>query len=216
MSNELDAIVAQTLRATLSYARDTWIAEAQERLSTSRADYIRGLSTIKMTSDTQGYIELSGKWPVMLEEGFGSFDIKDGFSKSPKKTNTKDGGWYLTIPYRHKTSGNGAVMPSNIKKESGKLKDGGFLEELLVRELGYKPQISSTGYKWKNAKYDQLNRIVKEYSSGKRSSQYLAFRRVGSKSDPKSWKHPGFKGLKALDRVSRKTEEFFYDYLDNL
>lgn len=214
MNDFIDDIASEALKATLTYAKDSWTEEAQKGLKSTRPEYIPAIRGVFMESPLSGYIELVGRFPVMLEEGFSSFDMKDGFMKSPKKKETKDGNWYLTVPYRHRTSGNTSVMPNSIKKHATKLSDGDRLSQLLVRQLGYEPQTSKTGYAWENSKFDSLQRIVKEYSGGAKRSQYMTFRRVSSKSDPKSWIHPGYKGLKALEKVSKKAEEFFYDYMD--
>lgn len=44
------------------------------------------------------------KLALMLEEGATSFDIKAGMEKSAKKHMKKDGGWYITVPFRWATS----------------------------------------------------------------------------------------------------------------
>lgn len=220
MNNEFEIIISDIVKSTLAYARDEWINEVKNRLNSSRSDYISGISGVYMEDQLNGYIELRGKLPQMLEEGYSGFDIKKGFATSPKRHKKKAGGWYLTVPYRHRTSGNNSVMPNNIKKNASKLGNRNRLEEALVRELGYGVEISHADYTWKNSKYDSLTRIIKEYQvkDGKqrKSSQYLTFRRVSDKSDPKSWIHPGYKGLKALGKVVPKVDKFFYESMENI
>ncbi|NLY08545.1 MAG: hypothetical protein GXZ11_01385 [Tissierellia bacterium] len=149
----------------------------------------------------------------MIEQGYSAFDMKVGFANSPKKKATSTG-WYLTIPYRHMTTSKiHSTMPKDIAKPAKKLSDGDRLSAALVRSLGYKPKTSWAGYTWKNSQYDSLTRIVKEYDSGKKRGHYMTFRRVSDKTDSNAWMHPGYKGLKALDRVAPKVEEFFYDYI---
>lgn len=216
MTDELNKVfeeyVSNAVRASLLYARSEWISKAQENLTSTRADYIDAISDIQMTSPYSGYIELKGKFPQMLEMGFSSFDMKQGFEKSPKKTETPNG-WYLTIPYRHRTSGSVGVMPNDIKKQANRLGSGESLSEKLVAALGYQRETSKAGYTWKNRKYDNLNRIIKKYPSGASRSQYITFRRVSNNTDTKAWIHPGYKGLHALNDVVPKTERFIYDYM---
>lgn len=214
MNNEFESIVSDGVKATLAYARDEWVKKAQSGLKSSREEYLAGLSGVYMEDSLSGYIELRGAFPVMTEEGYSSFDMKEGFAKSPKRTQGKDGRWYLTIPYRHTISSGPTAMPSNIYKQVKGLDHKKALAEFVVRQLGYKAGESWTGYQHKNSKYDSLTRFVKEYKSGKKRSQYVAFRRVSNNTDPLAWKHPGYRGLKAVDEVADKAEKFFYDYME--
>lgn len=216
----IDNIASNMVKATLSYARDELIQEAHNKLSSTSIEYKAAISPVQMENQLKGSVSLNGKFPSMLETGFTAFDEKMGFSKSPKKKKVNrwnkgknDPGWFLTIPYRHKTSGKGA-LPANVLKAAKELDIGQYLSESLIRSLGYKPQISFTGYKWRNAKYDNLNRVVKTYKSGQKRGQYITFRRVSDKSASNSWIHPGFKGIKAFPTVARKAEKFAYDYLE--
>lgn len=214
-TEELQAIASDAVKATLAYARDRWIEEAQSGLKSSRSDYIQGLSGIYMSSPTSGYIELRGTFPVMTELGYGPYDMKSGFERSSNVKMSKEGKWYLTIPYRHSTSGGSInVMPSVIEARARQLNHGEQLAQAVVRQLGYKPETSWTGYKHKNSKYDSLTRIVKEYKSGRKHSQYKTWRRVSETSDPRSWMHPGYRGLKAMPKVEKDAGKFFYSYLE--
>lgn len=217
MTDELqqafEEFVSGAVKASLLYARSEWVGIAQQKLRSSREDYIAGISEVTMTGPYNGYIELKGKFPNMLETGFTGFDMKTGFANSPKRKTSKTGGWYLTIPYRHRTSGSVAPMPKDINKEAKKLGDRESLSEKLVASLGYKRETSHTGYRWKNAKFDGLTRVIKTYPSGMKRSQYLTFRRVSEKTDPGAWAHPGYHGLHAIDEVVTKTERFIYDYM---
>lgn len=55
----------------------------------------------------KGAIVLTGRLNNMLENGVGAFDMKKGFQGNPngKLKTTKDGGWYLTIPFRMASAG---------------------------------------------------------------------------------------------------------------
>lgn len=224
IGKDLEDVASGIYKATIAKARDSWVKQAQSKLGSSREEYIEAIGAPVDTSKTSGYIELKGTFPNMIEHGFGQFDMKVGFSKSPKKEeivkDEKTGritGWYLTIPLRHKTPGNGpSAMPRNIYKEAKKMDHGEQLSEILVRALGYGPEISHAGYKWQNSKYDNIQRSIKTYDSGYKRSTYTSFRRVSNKSNPRSWIHPGRKAANLTSQVTKETEEFFDDYVKDL
>lgn len=211
MNDDFDKFASDMVKAVLSKANDEIIKKANSGLNTTRDNYLSGLSPIKMVDSTTGKLTLEGKFPVMIEDGYTRFDMKPGFSVSPKKKETLDGGWYLTIPFRNRVKD----LPTNIKKEATKLEHKGALSDLLVRSLGYKEETSFTGYTWHSPKYTGLTRYLKEYKSGKKHSSYVSFRRVSDKSSPKAFHHPGYKGLHAFDEVSREVDKFALEYMEN-
>lgn len=213
MSDEFDAIVQEAVMNTLAFARSEILRDAQSKLHGTFTSYAMGVSGVKMTGKTSGEVVLRGRFPLMLENGSPPFDMKQGFSKSPNVRQGKRG-WYMTIPLRHRTSGY-YQMPKSILKHAKKLSDGERLKEALVRELGYGPETSHAGYRWKNSKYDSMQRIVQtSQPSGKQSGQYMTFRRASQNSDPKSWQHPGLKGVKAFENVAEKAARYLESELN--
>ncbi len=145
----------------------------------------------------------------MIELGTSPWDMKVGFSKSDKKIEKTDGGWYLTIPMRHSTPGSfmyGKPMPKDVYKNAKKL---GHKQSLSYPGAGDK---SWTGYQRKNKTYDGLTRIVKSYSKTTQS-QYMTFRRVSDKSDPSSFWHPGFKGVKIAESLLPFAQKTFAELI---
>jgi len=196
--------VQSALVTSLAVVQDKWQSLAQQKLKSSRPLYLMGLDFNSVIypfggDSFSGAVELFGKFPNMLENGFSAFDIKSGFQKSSKKTVTKNGGWYLTIPIRHSTPGAfmyGNSMTKDIYSQARKLADN---ESLSVK--GGADQ-SWTGYQHKTNINDGLTRIVKTYSGGTKQSQYVTFRRVSNNSDSSSWQHPGFVGVKIADELA--------------
>lgn len=205
--------VQGALQTSLSVVRDRWQSEAQNRLNSTRPQYLQGLQwdseVYPYDNAFTGAVVLKGKFPNMLETGFSAFDIKVGFSKSEKKIVKKDGGWYLTIPMRHSTPGSfmyGKSMPRDVY---------GVAKRLAHKEsLSYPGQgdTSWTGYQRKHKTYDGLTRIVKSYQKATQS-QYMTFRRVSNNSDPLSWWHPGFDGINIAPKLQSFAEKTFTDLL---
>jgi hypothetical protein len=213
LSNQIQGAATAAISTTMMVTKSRWEQIAQQKLTTTRADYLLGLSadnSMVFPDAFTGVLTLRGKWPNKLETGFEAYDMKDGFKGSSRKKINKDGSWYLTIPFRHRTPGTsgsavgGQAMPDDIYSQARTLKGG---ERLRGTETNYPPGQSWTGYAHKSGIYENMKKVTKTYDKATQS-QYMTFRRVGENSDPQSWWHPGYAGLKALDTVepfARKT-----------
>lgn len=212
--NAITAAVSSTLMA----AKSKWESEAQKRLTTTRGDYLLGLNaddSVDFPDPFTGILTLRGKWPNMLEKGFAPFDMKDGgdgrFKGSAKKKLKKDGGWYLTIPMRHRTPDTpgsavgGSAMPNDIYAQARMLAAN---QRLTGTEQQYPAQVSWNGYQHKNGIFEGMTRNQKTYDKATQSA-YFTFRRVSDKSDPRSWWHPGFSGINAADIVEPFVRDTF-------
>lgn len=214
LSPQIVNAVQSSIQVSLAVIRDRWQTTVQNKLNSTRPLYLQGLSwdSVMYPYDGNmfsGAVQLQGKFPNMLEKGFGSFDIKVGFSKSDRKIKKKDGGWYLTIPFRHSTPGSfmyGQPMPKAVYSQAKKLNAG---ETLSFPGAG---DVSWKGYQRKNKTYDGLQRIVKSYQKATQS-QYMTFRRVSDKSDPNSFWHPGFSGVKVAESLMPFAQKTFVDML---
>lgn len=228
-SNALDAQIkaaaSASIRSTMMATKAYWEQVAQQKLTTARADYLMGLNadnSLEFPDAFTGVLTLRGKWPNMLEGGFPAFDMKAGFKRSDKAKRKKDGGWYLTIPFRHRTPSTtgsavgGGVMPKDIYAQARALRAG---QALTGTEAKYPPRQSWTGYQHKNGIYEGMIRNRKIYEKTTQST-YFTFRRVSDKSDPKSWWHPGYTGVHALRVVKPFAEKTFHqvfrDYIRGL
>lgn len=155
-----------------------------------------------------GMTPRQSKLGMMIEDGASEFDIKEGFSKSKKKKFNANGGWYLTIPFRHATSeavAESAIFSSKMPKRIEQLVKTSTTP-LKRNDLpeGYRDlRISRTGYKHKAAIYEGLHRRDISSTEKEKRGGYFTFRRVSEKSmenDPDSWIHPGFKALKLMEK----------------
>lgn len=221
MQAKLNNYAKMAVQSTLIATKARWEQEAQKKLHTTRADYILGLNadnSIEYPDDYTGILTLRGKWANMLETGFDPFDIKDGFSHSKYAKQRKDGsGWYLTVPYRHRTTPTsgvgvgGRVMPKDIYAQAKKLNAG---QRLTGTESKYPAVTSWKGYQHKNGIYEGMVKNTKQYGKATQST-YVTFRRASDKSDPSSWWHSGFAGVHAMDTVTSFAQETFSKMISN-
>jgi len=219
LASQVENAARAAISTTMMVTKSHWEQIAQKRLTTTRADYMLGLNadnSVEFPDSYTGVLTLRGKWPNMLETGYAPYDMKTGFMGSSKKTLKKDGGWFLTIPFRHRTPGTsgsaagGSSMPSDIYSQARVLRGG---QKLTGTETNYPPKTSWTGYEHKSGIYENMKKVTKTYEKAKQN-QYMTFRRVSDDSDPSSWWHPGFPGIKAVDVVEPFAKRTFQQVLN--
>ena len=191
------------------YVRDVR-SLARRNLHKTRAEYERAISVLNPSSGV-AVVELNGVLPNMIEQGASAFDIKEGFSKSDKKKQKLDGGWYLTVPFSHATPSStgdfatlGDAMPESVYEKAAMLSEGESLSGSDLPKMAPRQKISTM-----TASYDQYIRKHSPYSGIRRNTRsghsgYVSFRRVSDKSDPNSWIH---KGLEARGFFSEAYNE---------
>jgi len=195
---------------TASFARE-WEKEAQNALHSTRSRYLNNLHVID-TGRMEGAVVLDySADPMirMIEEGASAFDLKEGFRKSSKKKLKADGGWYLTIPFRHSTPGSigessvfSNKMPKDIysivknKKTNIDVPGGGRRSSgLQIGEIPaeYKtPNTNAQGEVPESKAFKSIYEgVIKVRDSKTDQSMYMSFRKVSDKSLDDSWTHPG-------------------------
>jgi len=125
-----------------------------------------------------------------IQAGYGPYDMKPGFLKSPKAKSGKKGK-YMIIPFRHMTSGtSGKLGKPMLKSVHQAAKSGSSFED----QTGTKEDpsdfglVNSKGYEWQNGAIAGMTNTKDE---GKKHSTFHTFRVVSENSDPNSWWHPG-------------------------
>jgi len=202
-------------------AQAEWIRLAQERLKSSRADYIDGLSKAQSfkaysVGTKQVYeVQLVGRMPNNFEFGMAGFDMKSvrpGWLGGSKAKTNKEGKKYISIPFRHSMSSSARVAYSGRAAKMGlqsKLKSTAkrYGLDKMIRSTSGRvipgpvarvPNVSSV-----HPFLRGLTRIQKPTSSGKGSSTMMTFRTMSENSSPSSWVHPGIVGAKILPIVER-------------
>lgn len=120
------------------------------------------------------YLEVTQK----QKDRNGYVDLKASFARSPKRKMKKNGGWYLIVPMRLKTSKMSRSMYYQVNKiPTTKKFNNANLADILQKSNGYQNEIPIT----------QGSNITRVKPKNKRNSTYVMFRTVSDKSPPGSW-----------------------------
>jgi hypothetical protein len=244
LDNVLDA-VAKAGRGELPYTKEavraslvdvvqrTWIQYASGatvtysggtfKVNVVSGEYVRSIQEgLRMMDDLTGEVFSTSPHGSLIEEGINPFDMKPGLLNSPKAKLTKDGGRYITVPFRHGTPGTVALpaMPESIYGRAKALSYsrrknflmalftgrkyswGGRLEKTSEGQRSHTGSHPGAGYTWKSGQFSGMVKMGKP-----NHTQYMTFRRVSSKSDPSSWQHPGVKPRPIREAVIENTKE---------
>lgn len=223
---DLQSIAQQALDDVTNEVYEAWRSQAQTHLKSTRNNYINGLQ-IYQEGPLKNVIVLTGDFNNSIESGMTAFDMKEHFRKSGKVRYSKDGSWYLIIPFRFATPGAlgeneafSSVMPKQIydlaKKlnpvksdSSGMDKQGDTLIDIPSSLNEQKIRASFTDmmtkktypqYQHKSSIYKGIQKQQKTYEKGS-SSQYNSFRTASAKSDPNSWIHRGIAAYNLADKA---------------
>ncbi len=223
-----DEMVDTIVKGVATRFYETWSVIAGRELHSSRRQYITALQLMD-EGKMKAAIVLHGKLPNMIESGASAFDMKDGFEKSSKKKHTKNGGWYLTIPFRLAAPGSlgeseifAGKLPKEVHAEIKKLtstrsefKSGVSFGESLkkssipekYRDSKSRPAFSDTEtkktfeeYKHKSSIYEGVMESKKTYQNATQS-MFNSFRRVSNNSDPNSWIHSGIRAHNLAEKA---------------
>lgn len=184
-----------------------WEKNIDNTLHSTRTEYKNAIFTEQPDDFSMvfGMTPRQSKLALMLEEGASEFDIKEGMEKSSKKHMKKDGGWYLTVPFRHATSealAESSIFQGQMPREIEKLVKISD-KPLKLSDLPSQYQekkISRAGYQHKAAIYEGLKRENIVSTNNEKRGGYFTFRRISDKSEENSWQHPGFEALKLMEK----------------
>jgi hypothetical protein len=203
---------------------------AGEQLHKTRSIYQSAIRVID-EGRMKGAVLLSYQNPLvkMIEEGCSAFDQKIFFEQSSKKHTTKNGKWFLTIPFNIGTPDStgefvSSVMPSevyDVVKEksadmpttSGAFKSKGLAlneipEQFATPRTRALIEATATNQRWeayknKTSIYEGISKI-QDPTTGQ--SSYKSFRRVSSNSDPNSWIFPGMTEKDLMGKALQEIE----------
>lgn len=189
---------------------ENWERLIETNLHGTRQEYMNAIFSERPDDFTAifGMTPRQSKLGVMIEEGASQFDIKEGMSKSGKRKFKADGGWYMTIPFRHATSE--AVAESFSSKMPGSIEQlvKTSSKPLKLSDLPgnyQKIHTSHAGYTHKAAIYEGLHRRDISSTDKEKRGGYYTFRRISESSEDNSWMHPGFVPLKLMEQAISNT-----------
>jgi hypothetical protein len=223
---EVEDVIDYTVKQITAAFAVKWEETAKNSLSSTRDRYVQNLKVVDEGRMAGAVILDYSKDPLikMIEEGASAFDMKEGFKNSSKKHIKKDGGWYLTIPFKigtpdsQVTSGFANIMPQEVynivkKKDANPItnKSQGLSKTEVPTEF-QAPKIraaivipESTTFKEYQHKASIHQGIFKQKDSITGQVSYGSFRRVSDKSDESSWVFPG---LDAKNLAEKAYSEF--------
>lgn len=238
---ETEELVSTIISNLTNKTKDRWELIASKGLHKTKDEYIRSL-IIGDEGLYIGFVKLQNQLPNMIEQGANPFDMKTGFSHAKNIKVKKDGGWYMTVPFRWASSSSlgensyfSAKMPEDINKI---VKKKAVNSPLTLSEIpehyknlgkgvrkeikGLNPLSNIPEYKHKNFIYEGITKkqkTEKGLKGGAKHTQYMSFRRVSDLSDVDSWIHAGFvaknfaqQALDSLD-IENEVDKLIDDYL---
>jgi hypothetical protein len=222
--------------ATTDLIQRTWLQYAQGatvhfsggtfKVNSITGAYVRSIQDgVRFPDDLTGEVFTTSPHGSIIEKGIKPFDQKRALLNSPKAKRNKDGGRYITVPFRHGTPNTVGLtpMPANvhaIAQNLGFSRRNGLLKSMWTQQryswggklgksaqgqrsqIGGARQENGRGYTWKTGMYSGMVRMGRPGQT-----QYMTFRRVSDNSDPRSWQHPGVKPRPIREAVVENTRE---------
>jgi hypothetical protein len=193
----------------------------------NRKDYLSALK-FKDVGDDSYIIYLDGEWANKLENGFGSYSIREMLLKSQKIVGVgsragepwvrkaKDGHKYAAVPFEHKPhAGSSGDLAADIKALMGKGRDG---QQQSISKIFKNAEGTPMSGKVAtaipadntNPNLVGLTKYQSVSPSGKVSSIYMTYRMVSENG--KDWIHPGHSGY----QLFKEAEDFVEKEMDNI
>jgi hypothetical protein len=210
---------------------DNWMKSVDSSLNSTREIYKEAIYTDR-PDDRTAIIGLLGsnKLAMMIENGATNFDIKEGFSNSEKRIKKDDGGWYLTIPFRHASTEavTGSVVGEGLPKEIYEIAKSNVNEPITQEQLPndfkevktHKIQINTGSvlqYTHKSPIFEGLVRKNIGSTDKEKRGGYYTFRRVSDKNEgDESWQHPGFIAKNFMESTFNNTSDKIDTMVSNI
>lgn len=193
----------------------------------SRKDYLKGLKFNDLGNDSY-LIHLEGEWANKLENGYGSYSIRDQLLKSKKIVGVgsragepwvrtaKDGHKWAVVPMEHKPYASpSGDLGKDIKNLMAKGTNGTVQNiDKIFKNADGKPLSGKVAVVDKadaaNPNLAGLTKYQHVHPSGKVSSIYMTYR--GISETGKDWIHPGSGGY----QLFKEAQDFVEKEMDNI
>lgn len=222
--------VNAVLADVMSGARAFWIKQANEKLHSSRRDYVNGIQEV-VVEDGIASITLTGALALMVENGASPFDMHQTLlgpsvpvaagPGQPGKRVNKQGQFYRSIPFRHQTPGTigqGGGVPMGTPYGSSAI---GKAVHAAAKKLAPTTRMPGQGTQWggrlesglapllkPHHSVDIYAGMVKQKATGSGQNTYTTFRTI-SEAVPDKWLHPGMPPANLIGAV----EDYVSDVL---
>lgn len=194
---------------------EQWRNEAGKILKQTKQQYQRAIY-IEKPDATSLVVGLAGWFPNAIEQGLEPFDMKPGFKDSKNKHYKKDGGWYVTVPFRFanpealgESTVFANVMPGKVyevaktvlRDRQATLSLSQLPDEFRIK--GIRPEVFNKNTNEVFGTYEHRSSIYEgmKNTGAKGHSQYMTFRRVSDLSDPMAWIHTGLKPANLMEKT---------------
>lgn len=222
---QVDDLIELTIKGVVGNFARNWDNQAKLSLNSTREMYRNALVT-GFEGKRTGFVMLVGTLPNMIETGVGAFDMKIGFQNSMKVKQKKNGGWYLTIPFRSASSGAlgessvfASKLPEDIERIINGLKPKKSGEQALTKKdipetyqpntrqaiTNYESKITFPEYTNKSSIYEGVVKNKQTYENATQG-QFIGFRRVSDKSNPNAFIHTGIKAYNLSQKAFQSTD----------
>lgn len=229
VERELQAAIASLAQAT--YAGMIAKVQAMSMDPKNRQDYLRALK-IEDLGEGSWMIYLDSESSSRLEEGFGSYSIKEKLLASEKTVKvgsragepwvrkSKKGKKYAAVPFQHKpfSGEKSGDLAKDIKKIFVK-NQAGKKQRItkIFKDLEGNPLTGAVARVGELPDQPNLSGLVKyQYVSpkGAVSSVYMTYRMVSE--DSPGWQHPGHPGYGLFQEAQKYIEEELKNIVDSL
>lgn len=204
--------------AKMAYTRAVELVKSKAK--STQQDYINALD-LESHRDKDGITYVLSLNPEMnmYEDGFDSYNMKEGLLNGPNAKIAANGNRYNTVPFEHQPYSKAAASASTIKlRQSAKKAIEHYGLDKIIKSSKNKALMGKVGVIQDKRYHSNIQGLTKYQTQvGKAvQSTYKTFRRVSDASDADSWIHPGFSGFHIFEDIDNFVEEELQNIINSL